>query len=138
MKLIGKGITTLAAAAAALLVIASLTGKEAGAQSDTAVHDAEVASGEAFQETMARGEKVYLENCAACHQPDGTGLRGAFPPLAGSDYLENDRKTVLTTALFGLSGEITVNGQTYNGVMPSMGYLSDAELSAALTYVLNS
>ena len=31
------------------------------------------------------GEKVYLDNCAACHQPEGTGLPGAFPPLAGSD-----------------------------------------------------
>ncbi|MEQ9561227.1 MAG: cytochrome D1 domain-containing protein, partial [Woeseiaceae bacterium] len=104
---------------------------------DTAVHSAEAAQGR-MSDIMAAGEKVYLGNCAACHQPTGVGLPGAFPPLAGSDYLERDRKNVLSAALFGLSGPITVNGVQYNGVMPSMGYLSDEDLAAALTYVLNS
>jgi nitrite reductase (NO-forming)/hydroxylamine reductase len=104
---------------------------------DTAVHSAEVAQGQ-MSDVLAAGETVYLGNCAACHQPTGTGLPGAFPPLAGSDYLDGDRKNVLAAALFGLSGPITVNGVDYNGVMPSMGYLSDQDLAAALTYVLNS
>ena len=68
----------------------------------------------------------------------GEGLRGAFPPLAGSDYLEGKREDVLAVSLFGLSGPITVNDQEYNAVMPSMGHLSDAELAAAMTYVFNS
>ena len=105
--------------------------------SDTAVHTAETASG-AIADLMARGEKVYLTNCAACHQADGSGLKGAFPPLAQSDYLKGDRKTVMAAALFGLSGPITVNGVDYNGVMPSLGYLSDEDLAAALTYVFGS
>ena len=104
---------------------------------DTAVHDAEVASA-SVGDLMARGEAVYLANCAACHQPDGSGLTGAFPPLAGSDYLTGDRKKVLSAAMFGLSGPITVNGVDYNGVMPSLGHLPDADLAAALTYVLGS
>jgi nitrite reductase (NO-forming)/hydroxylamine reductase len=87
---------------------------------------------------MEKGKAVYLANCAACHQPDGTGLKGAFPPLAGSDYLQGDRKQVMTAALFGLSGPITVNGEQYNGVMPSMGHLSDEDLAAALTFVWGS
>lgn len=103
----------------------------------TAVHDAEVAAG-GMNEIVARGEQVFLQNCAACHQPTGQGLPGAFPPLAGSDYLARDRKEVLTVALFGLSGPVTVNGVDYNGVMPSMGHLTDRELADALTYVLNS
>jgi nitrite reductase (NO-forming)/hydroxylamine reductase len=102
--------------------------------SDTAVHDAEVAAG-AMGDVMARGEAA---NCAACHQPNGQGLVGAFPPLAGSDYLLGERRQVMQAALFGLSGPITVNGVDYNGVMPSMGYLSDEDLAAALTYVLGS
>jgi nitrite reductase (NO-forming)/hydroxylamine reductase len=89
-------------------------------------------------DVMARGEAVYLANCAACHQPNGQGLVGAFPPLAGSDYLLGERRQVMQAALFGLSGPITVNGVDYNGVMPSMGYLSDEDLAAALTYVLGS
>ena len=98
---------------------------------DTAVHDAEVASG-AVGDLMASGEAVYLANCAACHQPNGQGLPGAFPPLAQSDFLEGNRRDVMQAALFGLSGPITVNGADYNGVMPSMGYLADEELAAAL------
>jgi nitrite reductase (NO-forming)/hydroxylamine reductase len=104
---------------------------------DTAVHDAEVASG-AMSDVLARGETVYLANCAACHQPSGQGLAGAFPPLAQSDFLAGNRREVLQAALFGLSGPITVNGQDYNGVMPSMGYLTDQELADAITYVFSS
>jgi nitrite reductase (NO-forming)/hydroxylamine reductase len=104
---------------------------------DTAVHDAEVASG-AMSDVLARGETVYLANCAACHQPSGQGLAGAFPPLAQSDFLAGNRREVLQAALFGLSGPITVNGQDYNGVMPSMGYLTDQELADAITYVFST
>ncbi len=107
------------------------------AANDTAVHSAEAAIATA-EELMAKGEGIYNANCAACHQPDGSGLTGAFPPLAGSDYLKGDRYQVMAAALFGLSGPITVNGVDYNGVMPSMGHLPDADLAAALTYVLGS
>ena len=105
--------------------------------SDTAVHEAEVAIASA-DDLMARGEQVYRANCAACHQPNGEGLAGAFPPLANSDFLKGDRKQVMAAALFGLSGPITVNGVEYNGVMPSMGHLPDEDLAAALTYVFGS
>jgi nitrite reductase (NO-forming)/hydroxylamine reductase len=104
---------------------------------DTAVHQAEVAQG-SVGDMIAHGEEVFNANCAACHQPTGMGLPGAFPPLAESDFLLGDRKAVLTAALFGLTGPITVNGQDYNGVMPSMGYLPDEDLAAALSYVFNS
>ena len=101
------------------------------------VHAAETAAG-SLEQMMAAGKGVYDTNCAACHQPTGKGLPGAFPPLAGSDFLQGDREKVLSVALFGLSGPITVNGEEYNAVMPSMGYLSDEDLAAALTYVFNS
>jgi nitrite reductase (NO-forming)/hydroxylamine reductase len=104
---------------------------------DTAVHTAEVSAAGAG-ELMAKGEAVYLANCAACHQPTGVGLAGAFPPLAGSDFLLGDRKKVMAAALFGLEGPITVNGVEYNGVMPSLGHLRDEDLAAALTYVFGS
>ena len=107
------------------------------AMDDTAVHTAEVAAA-STDELMAKGEAAFLANCAACHQPNGQGLPGAFPPLAGSDYLKGDRKQVMAAALFGLSGPITVNGVDYNGVMPSLGHLTDADLAAALTYVFGS
>ncbi len=107
------------------------------AANDTAVHTAEVAAAD-VDSLMAKGEAIYLANCAACHQPTGLGLAGAFPPLAGSDYLLGDRKKVMAAALFGLSGPVTVNGVEYNGVMPSLGHLPDEDLAAALSYVLGS
>ena len=102
-----------------------------------AVHRAEAESGD-LGEIMARGEEAYLANCAACHQPNGEGLRGVFPPLAQSDFLERDRREVLEVALFGLSGPVTVNGVEYNNVMPSMGHLGDRQLADTLTYVFKS
>ena len=132
-------VVLLGLMALAISACAQETGGDqaASSASDTAVHDAEVASGD-MGEVMARGETVYLGNCAACHQPTGQGLPGAFPPLAQSDFLEGNRQDVMQAALFGLSGPITVNGVDYNGVMPSMGYLSDQELADALTYVFSS
>ena len=109
----------------------------AATASDTAVHTAEV-SAAGKDELMAKGEAVFLANCAACHQPNGQGLAGAFPPLAGSDFLKGDRKAVMSAALFGLSGPVTVNGVEYNGVMPSMGHLPNDDLAAALTYVFGA
>ena len=104
---------------------------------DTAVHQAETASAVAA-ESMERGQAVFSANCAACHQADGKGLAGAFPPLAGSDFLAGNRSEVLATALFGRSGPITVNGADFNGVMPSMGYLTDQQLADVLTFVFGS
>jgi len=111
-------------------------GQSAGAK-DTAVHTAEVAAA-SKEELMARGQAVFNANCAACHQPNGQGLAGAFPPLAGSDFLKGDRKKVMSVALFGLTGPVKVNDVEYNGVMPSQGHLPDSDLAAVLTYVFNA
>lgn len=111
--------------------------EESAAANDTVVHDAEV-SAAGKDDLVAKGEAIYLANCAACHQANGEGLKGAFPPLAKSDFLQGDRKQVMSAALFGLSGPITVNGVDYNGVMPSLGHLPDEDLAAALTYVFNA
>jgi nitrite reductase (NO-forming)/hydroxylamine reductase len=125
-------------AAAAFLGMLFAACSPANSQNDDAdVHAAETAAG-SMEAMMATGKKVYEANCGACHQPNGKGLPGAFPPLAESDYLEGKREDVLAVALFGLSGPITVNDQQYNGVMPSMGHLQDEDLAAALTYVFNS
>ncbi len=85
------------------------------------------------------GQAAYLANCAACHQPDGKGLAGAFPPLAGSDWLKNtSREEVIASILKGISGEMTVNGVKYNNVMPAMSHLSDADVASILSYVFAS
>ena len=67
----------------------------------------------------------------------GEGIEGAFPPLAKSDYLMADKKRSITQVLNGVTGEIKVNGKTYNGDMPAFD-LSDEEVSDVLNYVRNS
>ncbi len=83
------------------------------------------------------GSRLFVQNCAACHQPEGQGVAGAFPPLVGSDYLLADTDRAIDTVINGLSGEIAVNGTTINGVMPAVR-LSDEEVANVLTYVLNA
>ena len=73
----------------------------------------------------------------ACHQLNGQGIPGAFPPLAASDYLNNDPNAAISAVAHGLQGSITVNGNTYNGMMPKQN-LSSEEIANVLTYVFNS
>ncbi len=84
------------------------------------------------------GKTAYMANCAACHQPTGLGLPGAFPPLAGSDYLMADKERAISNVLKGLTGPVTVNGKQYNSVMPAQFHLDDKTISEILTYVLNA
>jgi nitrite reductase (NO-forming) len=89
------------------------------------------------KERILFGERVYEQNCAACHQGTGIGIPGAFPPLAGSDYLLSDPERSISVLVNGLSTPITVNGQDYKGVMPVV-QLSDEKMANVLTYILNS
>lgn len=85
------------------------------------------------------GEAAYLAQCAACHQPTGKGLPGAFPPLAGSDWIgARSSEELIAAVLAGIQGEITVNGVKYNSVMPAMSHLSDADIAAILSHVQQS
>ena len=90
-------------------------------------------------DAMADGKRVFGQICSACHQPNGTGLPGAFPPLAMSDYLNASPKGAIGIVLNGLSGKITVNSTGYESVMPAFGsQLNDDEVAHVLTYVLNN
>ena len=81
------------------------------------------------------GKQVFTANCVPCHQATGKGLPGVFPPLDGSEWVGGDERTVVNILLHGVSGELTVMGNTYKGAMPSFQQLSDAELAAVASYV---
>ena len=88
---------------------------------------------------MALGEEVYGEVCAACHQANGQGLAGNFPPLAGAGDYYGDAENHAKIIVHGLAGEIVVKGVTYNGAMPGQGaLLNDIEIAAVATYERNS
>ena len=86
------------------------------------------------------GQALY-GRCAACHQGNGAGLAGAFPPLSASEWVTGDPTVPIKVVLHGLQGEITVAGATYNSVMlpyGGTGEMNDAEVAAVLTYVRSS
>lgn len=96
-------------------------------------------SGEASKEQrMAAGKKLYAGTCSVCHQNNGEGLPGVFPPLADADYMMEDKRRAIDIVLNGMSGPVTVNGKEYNSVMPPMSQLNDDEVANILTYVMNS
>lgn len=90
-----------------------------------------------LSEKMERGQVIYNQNCMACHQTTGSGIPGAFPPLADSDYLNEDVHRAITVVKRGLSGPITVNGNAYNSMMPPQN-ISDEDIANVLTYVYNN
>ena len=85
------------------------------------------------------GSAIFTSRCATCHQPDGKGVPGAFPPLTGSSYVLGAPEILVRILLHGLQGPLEVEGQQYNGVMPAWAtQLKDAEIAAVATHVRNS
>lgn len=84
------------------------------------------------------GEQVYSTVCAACHQASGKGLPGAFPSLAGSEWVTADPETPIRIVIAGLSGPIKVAGADFNSMMPPPPGLDDEKIAQVLTYVRKS
>jgi len=97
------------------------------------------ASGTLTREQQAQaGSVLFKGTCSTCHQTNGEGLANVFPPLAKSDLLAKTPQRAIEIVLNGLTGPITVNGNTYNSVMPPMSQLNDDEVANILTYVQSS
>jgi len=86
---------------------------------------------------LKRGQELYVRNCFACHQLDGAGIPGTFPPLAKSDFIAADVERAIRVVCEGLTGDVVVNGHKYSGVMPPI-VLDDTDVADVFTYVLNS
>jgi nitrite reductase (NO-forming) len=80
------------------------------------------------------GKGIFKNTCLPCHQANGEGLPNVFPPLAGSDYLNQNKERAIGSVVNGLQQPITVNGKSYNGIMPPQN-LNDEQVAAVLTYV---
>jgi len=137
-KLRSPAVVPLAVAGALALATTAWAAEPSTSSSAPQVHQAEVAGAAGIAAQVKAGEGVYQTVCLACHQADGKGLPGAFPPLAGSDYLLGDKDRAVGVVVRGLEGEVVVNGVKYNSVMPAMTQLSDQEIADALTYAMNS
>lgn len=90
------------------------------------------------QSVMDKGRTVYMQ-CLACHQANGEGIVGTFPPLANSDYMLADIDRTIKTIINGTKDPIMVNGTEYPGnTMTKFTHLCDEDIVAVATYVLNS
>ncbi|MDY7101756.1 MAG: cytochrome c [Actinomycetota bacterium] len=83
---------------------------------------------------LQAGADVYTQVCASCHQSRGAGLEGQFPPLMDNPNVQ-DAAYVETVIRNGRTGELTVNGVTYNGVMPAQVGLGDEDITAVIAYI---
>ena len=86
--------------------------------------------------TTASGAQIFAANCSSCHQANGQGAVGAFPPLAGSEIVAGDPAKIIHIVKYGLSGPITIRGTTYDGQMPAWSpQITDANIASVITYV---
>ena len=84
------------------------------------------------------GAAIFRDQCAVCHQAEGQGLRGQFPPLAGNGDIFLSRDFPARVVLFGLSGKIAVGGESLDSAMPPLDFLSDAEIAAVVAFIRQS
>ncbi|HRE84468.1 MAG TPA: copper-binding protein [Opitutaceae bacterium] len=89
----------------------------------------------ASSERLDKGKSVFLRTCAACHQANGAGIKGVFPPIDPT-IVSGDPVRLIKIVLHGLQGPITVGGVTYNSMMPPQAaMLPDNDIADVLTYV---
>ncbi|HLR31801.1 MAG TPA: PQQ-dependent sugar dehydrogenase, partial [Fodinibius sp.] len=94
---------------------------------------------EKTQELNTDGEQIYREQCAACHQQNGKGVSGLYPPLGGTEWVTGDKGRLIRIILQGIGGSIEVKGNSYTGLMPPWkDILSDDEVAAVASYLRSS
>jgi mono/diheme cytochrome c family protein len=81
------------------------------------------------------GGKLYTANCAACHQPTGSGLPTVYPALMGDSIVAGDPDTVIKIILVGPTKVLPADRPKYSGVMTPITGLSDAKIAALVTYI---
>lgn len=90
------------------------------------------------------GKKLFATQCVNCHQFSGQGVPGSYPPLAGSEWVLGPKQRLIRIVVFGLNGEVTVQGKTYTGAIPMPAYgkvphggfnWRDDQIAAVLTYI---
>lgn len=91
-----------------------------------------------LKESIERGAEIYTEYCIQCHLGQGEGVAKTFPPLAKSNWLTPAmRIEAIKVVKYGQSGEIKVNGETYNSAMANLE-LYDEEVADVMNYIMNN
>lgn len=109
-------------------------------------HSTSGATAAVAADPMVLGKRSYEQVCITCHQSEGQGVSGVYPPLAGSEWVNGSEERVIRIVLYGLKGVVHVKGTEYNAAaMPAVGKVagsgynwSDEKIAAVLTYVRGS
>ncbi len=102
--------------------------------------DGDVRDGDPFQVAMKKGAGGYAV-CGGCHQGNGLGIPGQFPPLAGSEWVLGGTERLIRVVQHGLTGPISVKGAAFNtpgGMQGFGGAMSAGDFANLLTYIRNS
>ncbi|MEO1009783.1 MAG: PQQ-dependent sugar dehydrogenase [Bacteroidota bacterium] len=91
-----------------------------------------------MKDDLVGGGRLYYQYCSACHQKDGGGAPGRFPPLFGTDWVTGDKERLIEVMLRGMEGSLKIGDEVYNGVMPQHAFMSDGEIAEVLTYIRSS
>jgi len=86
-------------------------------------------------EELSLGHGLFNQYCSVCHQSDGRGIEGTYPPLVDSEWTQGDKGRLIRLVLNGMTGPIEIDGVAYNNVMTPHKFLSDDEVAAVLTFV---
>src|SRR6058998_1099673 len=83
-----------------------------------------------------RGKKIFAANCQTCHQANGLGVAGQYPPLAGSEFTNGGSRRMGMIVLKGLQGPVKVKGQQYGSAVmqPWDKTLTDQKIADVMTY----
>ena len=106
-----------------------------GGSSNSKEEESEKTEEIAQVEAPSDGKIAYTKYCRSCHQVNGTGSPGLYPPLTNTEWVTGDKERLIGIVINGLTGSIEVNGEQYDNVMPPMPYMSDQEIAEVLTYV---
>lgn len=84
---------------------------------------------------LSEDAKLYRQHCGTCHQFDGSGVPGMYPPLRDNPTVTGNKEELITMVLAGISGPIEEKNEIYSGEMPPQDYLTDEEISKILSFV---
>jgi len=92
---------------------------------------------EALSKDLLAGQEIYKKYCLSCHQANGKGVSGMYPPLLANPDLKLSSDSLIHTVLRGKAGRLVVNGNDYVGIMAPQNYLSDEQVANVLNFVRN-
>ena len=81
------------------------------------------------------GGKIYLQVCAACHMPNGSGVPGMQPALTNNPVIAGDANRLIDVLLKGPAAVLPPDREKFSNVMPPFSVLSDADIASVITYL---